>query len=180
MAGALSVIVWRMLRDEKQRADSRVAALTTLAAAAPEQAKRTEPIAPRRDLDLHIHDSAHVAPKPRSSEGGPGGLFVERHEASPWGQRAVVMTALALIGASTILFTLASSNRATDRPAARFAPAVPQASPVSAPVQAGLELVSLRDARDNGALTITGLVHNPPPGATSSSWRSKRRDSRPA
>ena len=32
MAAALSVIVWRMLRDEKQRSDARVAALAVLAA----------------------------------------------------------------------------------------------------------------------------------------------------
>jgi len=32
MAASLSVIVWRMLRDERHRSDARVVALTTMAA----------------------------------------------------------------------------------------------------------------------------------------------------
>ena len=180
MAGALSVMVWRMLRDEKQRADSRVAALVTLAAAdASERAA---------DLPIRTHDATApeplplVPPKPRSgeggklrsSEGGPvppklrsseGGLFVERHEESPWRRRGVVMAALALGVASAILFTLTAGDRTPARAASGREAAGPQQAAAAAPLQAGLELVSLRDTRVNGALTITGLVHNPRAGA---------------
>ena len=40
MAAALSVIVWRMLRDERQRSEARVAALAALAARAGVAASR--------------------------------------------------------------------------------------------------------------------------------------------
>ena len=177
MAGALSVIVWRMLRDEKQRADSRVAALVTLAAA-PEEAPRVESVSPKlrsseggpapvhRAADLPIREAAQRAPVSTTRHSHGGGMFAERHVESPWRQRAVVMAALALVAASTLLFTLAARNRTPERAAAGRAPAAAQTAQVAAPVQAGLELVSLRDAREKGALTITGLVHNPRNGTT--------------
>jgi hypothetical protein len=146
MAGALSVIVWRMLRDEKQRADSRIAALVTLSAERPVT----------RELHLPIRETPALREP----------LFVERREESPWRQRFVVMAALALIAASTILFTLAARDRTPQDAGARTAPAARQTATVAAPAQAGLELVSLRDTRQSGALTITGLVHNPRSGAT--------------
>jgi hypothetical protein len=160
MAGALSVIVWRMLRDEKQRADSRVAALVALAAA-PEETPRA--------ADLPIREAAHRTALPAATAAARhhgGAMFAERHEESPWRQRGVVMAALALVAASTLLFALAARNRTPEPAAARRTAAAAQTSPVAAPVQAGLELVSLRDARERGALTITGLVHNPRNGTT--------------
>lgn len=165
MAGALSVIVWRMLRDERQRSDARVASLAALAAAS---VSPVSPIARQSPpVDLPIRPAAvarHVAAAPA---GRVGDLFVEHvEEESPWRNRFVVMAALGLVIASATLFTLAAKGRVTPRPASHTLPtanAQPATSPAAA--QPGLELVSMRDARDAGALTITGMVRNPHTGA---------------
>jgi hypothetical protein len=186
MAGALSVIVWRLLRDERQRSDARVAALTTLAAS-PERAPRVEPAGPERaerverarverarpqvavhppvhrdrtalDLDLPIRPAPPMSRVVAETE-----MFVDRPNESPWRTRLVVIAALGLVIASVVLFSLAASARAAARARAlHSAPAAAaQNRPASAPTPAGLELTSLRDSRRAGELTITGLVRNP-------------------
>jgi len=154
MAAALSAIVWRMLRLERQRSNARVAALTVaaLGVANADRAVDDLPLAPGR-----------------SSEEGPDGsparrhlsdarMFAERERESPWGTRFAVMAALALGIASIVLFSLAA--RAPKARAAQSAPAsVSQAA--ATPNGAQLELLSLNDTRQRGALTITGLVQNP-------------------
>jgi hypothetical protein len=148
MAASLSVIVWRMLRDERQRSDARVAALTVKArpAAAPRPTR----------IDLPIREAAMPATLSSTA------LFAERETESPWGHRAAVMAGLGLVLASVVLFALAAGGRSRDTraqtPAATAASAQPSAG---TPAAAGLELLSLRDSREAGSLTITGLVHNP-------------------
>ena len=137
MAGALSIFVWRMLRDERQRADARVAALSGMAARTP---------AGGASVDLPIRQSAPVA---------MGSMFEERVVESPWGQRFAVMGALALVLASVILFALAAANRSATRVSA-----AENTSATALPARASLELVSLRDTRQQGSLSITGLVRN--------------------
>jgi len=163
MAGALSVIVWRMLRDERQRSDARVAALASLAAGSPTPSARQ----PSPPVDLPIRPAAAprrvASPQPQRV----GDLFVEHvEEESPWRNRFVVMAALGLVLASVVLFTLAAKGRVTPR---QVRPALPTASteqPAQPPAspQPGLELVSMRDARAAGTLTISGLVRNPRTG----------------
>ncbi len=137
MAAALSVIVWRMLRDERARSAARITALTTLAAAPATASEGTA------DLPL------------REAPPSVGAMFTEPEGASPWGNRLAVMAALGLVAASVVLFALAASGTKTS---ARGA--APAAARQSAPA-AGLELLSLRDVRDGDTLTITGLVQNP-------------------
>ncbi len=69
------------------------------------------------------------------------------------------MAALALALASVVLFGLAARNRAVAAASTASADAHPPAA---------LELLSLRDARDAGTLTITGLVRNPRTGSAQS------------
>ena len=90
-------------------------------------------------------------------------MFAEREVASPWGHRLAVMAGLGLVVASAILFSLTASGRTGARHlAAQGAAAAPTAHPAANPAAAaGLELLSLRDARQPGSLTITGLVQNP-------------------
>src|SRR3954469_22793561 len=87
MAAALSVIVWRMLRDERQRSDARVAVLAGMSA-------RNVP-APRQEntIDLPIRSSAPVSSAPVTMHA----MFEEREATSPWGHRAAVMAGLALV-----------------------------------------------------------------------------------
>jgi hypothetical protein len=159
MAASLSVIVWRMLRDERQRSEARVTALTRMAGG-------------HRHLDVHVNHvdqpltrrtghseratavelPLHDSPVVTSSN-----LFTEPPQASPWGYRLAVMAGLGLVVASAVLFALTATNR---KGSVSSAPAVNAAAPAAVPA-AGLELLSLRDAREGGSLTITGLVHNP-------------------
>ena len=181
MAAALSVIVWRMLRDERQRSEARVAALAGMAA--------RSGAAPRRHadpLDLPIRPTPPVVPaKPRtiaSSSSSPlvstpvnsaltgsasmstarvGSMFEEPVEASPWGHRFAVMAGLGLVIASVILFALAANDGGVSAKSTTNTHASAQAA-VGA---GGLELVSLRDTRKADSLTITGLVRNPAGGS---------------
>jgi len=169
MAAALSAIVWRMLRLERHRSNARVAALTAAV-------REARPRAPREDNDMTIHSAFAEAPthRPRLGEASVGAseafaapMFVEHERTSPWGARIAVMAALALAGASFVLFSLAaraqnSLHRAAPETAAADNAAAPRPG-VTAP-SSGLELMALRDARAGGSLTITGLVQNPRTG----------------
>ncbi len=106
-------------------------------------------VQPALDLPLHAAPAQPAAPT----------LFHAPERTSPWGARAVVMGGLALAAAAVMLFVLTARNTAATHSQLAAAPA---ASPAAAP---GLELLSLRDTRQNGTLTITGLVQNPRGGA---------------
>jgi hypothetical protein len=159
MAAALSAIVWRMLRLERQRSNARVAALTAAALGAATSApgrvghvSRTD----GADLTLTAGDGAAE----RGST--PSRMFVEPPRESPWGARFVVMTALALVVASAVLFSLAA--HASRARTARGGSAANASRPSASPAAAQLELMSLHDSRQAGSLTITGLVQNPRTG----------------
>ena len=144
MAGALSIIVWRMLRDERQRGDARVAALATLTA-------RTPTGSASADLSIR-QSSAPIA---------MGGLFEEHPAESPWGQRFAVMGALGLVLASVLFIALAATAKTSAR-----AGTVENNAAAAAPTRASLELISLRDSRQDSSLTITGLVRNVDPATS--------------
>jgi hypothetical protein len=155
MAAALSAIVWRMLRLERQRSNARVAALTGAALGA------AKPVAPTfktdaSDLPLTVADSG--------ADRGfrPSPLFVERPRESPWGTRFAVMVALALVVTSAVLFGLAA-HAPKDR-SARSTPSANVSQASATPSGTELELMSLHDTRRTGTLTITGLVQNPRTG----------------
>ena len=166
MAAALSVIVWRMLRDERQRSEARVAALAGMAAR-PAAGARRQP----DPLDLPIRSSAPARLDPPIepriehpiAAAPAGSLFVEPVETSPWGHRFAVMAGLGLVIASGVLFALAASDSGV---AAKSAASHAPAQLAAAAPAAGLELVSMRDSRTADTLTITGLVRNPQSGAT--------------
>lgn len=163
MAAALSVIVWRMLRDEKQRSEARIAALAVLAARpAPPPSPRLHAASPAITMPVKTPPAAPVKASsvPASS---PTALFEEHVEESPWKNRLAVMTGLGLVLASIILFALAANSSKSPAHAAASG-AVAKSGAAVAPA-AGLELISLRDSRKADALTITGLVRNPGQGA---------------
>jgi hypothetical protein len=150
MAASLSVIVWRMLRDERRRSEARVVALTAMAA-------RPSTSAPRElDADLSIRE----APVPTA------GMFAEREVSSPWSHRFAVMAGLGLVLASVVLFSLVANGRTARRaPAAVSGSAAATQTGVRPAAAIGLELLSLRDSRQPASLTITGLVQNPRSGS---------------
>src|SRR5215831_7090220 len=96
MAAALSAIVWRMLRLERQRSNARVAALTAVALG---EAARAEA------KPLSVENDLPSGPRAAEAHGlGEGAMFAGRDQTSPWGPRLVVMAAVALIVASIVLF----------------------------------------------------------------------------
>ena len=122
MALALSVVVWRLLKDERRRSNARVAALAELAAR-PDAAIRTRPIAkpvtsvdPRRRELRPAPDGFCRCAKPAHPVSTPiasAPLFAPPQRASPWHRRIAVMAALALLGASGVFLalTVKASNR---------------------------------------------------------------------
>jgi len=204
MAAALSVIVWRLLRDERRRSEARIAALTEASrlslqprggthtndvpvsrpglfkpevfkpvaskpavpvAAGPSERPRGEGLGlserPRVEVKRNAADDLplHTTGAPVSA----GALFVEPERTSPWGNRFAVMAGLALAGAAIVLFALTATGTRTAAPAKN---AVASATPSAAePAVAGLELLELRDARQDDALTISGMVQNPRDGS---------------
>jgi hypothetical protein len=87
-----------------------------------------------------------------------GALFAEPAQSSPWGNRMAVMAGLAMVGAAVVLVAMAAAKTRATAPAAAPPPAAAMAAP-------GLELLSLRDAKDTDTLTITGMVQNPRTGS---------------
>jgi hypothetical protein len=197
MAAALSVIVWRLLRDERRRSEARVAALTE--AARTIDGAIVAPVrhapAPKRDAvpvrdAIPTRDASGPSERPRVD--GPGlserprvegrrssaddlplhagstpvttsALFAEPDRSSPWGSRFAVMAGLAMVGATIVLVAMtAARTRATAPP--RSANAAPATQAPAEPAAPGLELMSLRDARQADTLTITGIVQNPRTG----------------
>jgi hypothetical protein len=154
MAAALSAIVWRMLRLERQRSNARVASLAAVA---------LRPDRPPRVVEdpVLVPQAAGVGPALDPDGMSAARMFVARERESPWRARFLVMTALALVIASAVLFSLAA--RAPKARVARGATAnVTQAA--GTPSGAELELMALHDSRQTGSLTITGLVQNPRTG----------------
>lgn len=164
MAAALSVIVWRMLRDERQRGEARVLALTQRAAQTPGRSPGVSTRASRPGT--RIEENAPVDLMLRGTAPAATAMFAEREAASPWGRRFVVMAALALVLTTAVLLTLTARGRSgTQRPAAADASAA-SGDLAATGATTGLELRSLRDTRDAASLKITGLVQNPRGGAS--------------
>ncbi len=171
MAASLSVIVWRMLRDERQRSEGRIVQLTMASGHHTERG----PLHPPLGFDgRKSDDRSPRSGTPTTSElvlrEGPTAntpnLFAEPQRSSPWGRRFAVIAGLALVVASAILFSLTANGQIGARRVTAPANAATAATqPGTAPATAGLELLSLRDARQPGSLTITGLVQNPRAGA---------------
>jgi hypothetical protein len=167
MAIGMAVIVAKLLRDDRERSDARVAALTAMAAG---PIAREEEIAPA--LRLHDteatrrtrHAAAAVQPvaevlgdlelRPaRPVAGSRSELFAARHDPSPWGTRLAVIGSLAAAVAVAIFAVTMAGRHSNAAPA-----------PVPLAAAAGnvpLELVALRHSRDARSLTISGLVQNP-------------------
>lgn len=125
MALSLSVVVWRVVRDDRRRSEARVHALTDLA----------------------------VRPDIRASSPAPALSLAPPPQPSAWGTRAAIVACLALVLTTVVLMMLTARTRAS-MPA-------PADNAAGATNPARLELLSLRDSREGGMLTIAGLVNNP-------------------
>ena len=139
LAIGMGLTLFKVLRDERQRSDARVAVLAAATA--------------RVDLPpgppVHGTAATEDVSTPVSTRGD---LFAAGDEPSAWPRRAAVAAAAA---ASVAL----AGYLMLPRP-----PAASPAAPTAA-AAAPLELISLRYTQDAKALTITGSVQNPRNGA---------------
>ena len=171
LAIGMAVLLARLLREDRERSDARVAALAEMAIG-PEALD--EPVAPVTfdagnyaaidlstagpemdpidDAGRHLHPS--LLRIDSSVSQANAGLFAPHDESSPWGRRVAVAGALAGILAAAVLVGTAGRAHRDDSPAAS---ATAQTKP--------LELLALHHARDGGSLTISGVVKNPAAGA---------------
>jgi hypothetical protein len=141
LAAGMAIVIVRLLREDRERSEARVAALTAMAEVS-EETPVYSPVETAGELELR--------PAPA---GAAAGLFAPHDNPSPWGRRFAVIGALAavLIAAGFV----ATSGRGTPNHASAHvaAPSDPGSMP--------LELLALRHSRDAQNLTISGTVHNP-------------------
>jgi len=191
MAAALSVIVWRLLRSERERSEARVAALTEAAfpssalpssalrapegkpASAPVPAVRpadsvpasTPRVATARPADVkpRVVRDAPAAPDDLLLHPGPAPATASALFAEPVRSSPWGNRFAVMAGLALVLSSvvLFAMMAAGPRAAAKGAAAAPEAAHPAV----GLELLSLRDSRAESSLTITGMVQNPRAGA---------------
>jgi hypothetical protein len=149
LAIGMAIVTWRVLQQERARADARVALLEEgLAADTPIETTAF-------DTDTFAADRLFVqADTAAGAAGGRSrGMFAI----------GVAMVAIALILAVWSVGRLLAPG-ADQRAVATAASA--SASAAAGQESAPLELVSLEQTRDGDAFTIRGVVRNPPAGAT--------------
>jgi hypothetical protein len=184
MAAAMSLVVLKLLREERRRSDARMAALVE-ATSAPDRrpaadaerravpvARRTAPVPKRqvaqsreshvaRDPSHVARDTSHVARDSRHSPDLPlrtmaptAELFVEPGRRASRGPQ-IALAAGAMAVLLGVGFTLLGANRGSA--------SVPPV-PATARDGAALELLTLRHTAVAGNLTVSGLVQNPRDG----------------
>lgn len=170
MTIALAVILVRLVRDERRRSDARVAVLREMAEAAVERqanegaqpsAVSYELSATRRSTDLPLPADLDLDYASNDTRSGAE-LFIRPEPSTAWPRRVAVVGILTLLVAAAGLAVRSRSAA----PAATTTVATGATTGSASGQQTGLlELLSLKQTQDNGALTITGLVQNPRDGA---------------
>ena len=167
MTIALALLLARLVRAERRRSDARVAMLRDLADdTARQQAERMNPAVDWDRGQLVTDDIDDFDPADSIGSRPSADLFVRPQARSAWPRRILVAATIALVaglGAFTLRTTSSSGvpgfvARGTQQTASTQTPGL-------------LELVSLKQTQDAGALTITGLVQNPRDGAVLSKVR---------
>jgi hypothetical protein len=183
IAGAMSLVVLRLLREDRRRSEARIAALLEAAGTGslqgPAVAARTTIEAPRKPAAYteagrpSVHGAAVTAGNRAPREGARSwstdlplragsptqDLFVEPEARRSWGPR-IALSAGALAVLLGVGFTLLGPAAPGE---SRAAAALPRDGAASAP--APLELLTLRHAAAPGSLTVSGVVQNPRGGA---------------
>lgn len=165
-AVAMGVVTWRLLRAERRRSAARVEALAELATRDEGEPRRpTEPRSigrpaataesdpldrPLQRTPLGLAPSA--PPEPRIGLNGAGGELFAAGDVKD-GQRRVLVFAAGIVLVAGVIAILLAFGQPSAGP-----------EPIAAGRSAPLELLSLRHARQDETLTISGLVLNPANG----------------
>jgi hypothetical protein len=172
IAAAMSLVVLKLLREDRRRSEARIAALleTTGARRAAHEAApyRNAPAAPRKAAPspgpggragLYAPPHSQKPARPRVGDlplRASADLFVEPQRPPSWGSHIVIAAAATavLFAAGFTLLGPADGPASVSRPGAA-------APPAAAP----LELLTLRHTAGASSLTVTGVVQNPRGGA---------------
>ena len=149
LAAGMAVVAYRVVREERQRSDARVAALSELAAGTIWERDMPDFLPEPEDLD----PAAEFSDVEESRAEPVGTLFAEPAAASPCGARTAIAGGVGVLVLAIGVAGTAWHSSGT-RPAQSAAPAAP------------LELVSLRHTQSGGTLTVSGRVQNPSGAAT--------------
>jgi hypothetical protein len=167
IAGALSVVIARLLREDRQRSDARVAALAMMAGAAepdsdpefgsepvPAWRDRAEPAAGRGFAEQGAAEPLSGWGSRSADADDAPALFAPPAPESPWARRFAVIGTLSAVFAA-VLLSATYGGRHTARG--------PEGSPAGVETSNGapLELLDLQHARESQRLTISGVVRNP-------------------
>jgi hypothetical protein len=143
LAAGMALVIVKLLGEDRERSEARVAALTAMAEVSAEA-----PV----DSRVEAPGEPELRPAPAGAGAGAG-LFAPHDNPSPWGRRFAVIGALAAVLVAVAFVATAGHGTPNDA-----------AAQVAAPVDPGnmpLELLALRHSRDAQNLTISGTVHNP-------------------
>lgn len=175
MTIVLAAILVRLIRFERRREAVRVDLLREMADEASDygEVDRSDVHFPAGDQrgfdrseidrpaveapDFRLRDTIDVAPARASAD-----LFAHSEQGSAWPRRAAVAAAIAVLIVAGV-FGLRRPSAPAGAPRSDVPMATTGASPPQTP--ALLELLSLKQTQEGGALTITGLVQNPRDGA---------------
>ena len=142
---ALAFLLIRVLREERQRSDARVALLQQLAgeqAVATGARPRPQLAAAQEHPDLDLN---------RFATERSGALFVTPATDSPWTSRLGIIGVMVLVlGCALAVAVFSGAQRVQDQP-----------SQAQAPAPRALELLSLSHQQERGALRVSGTVENP-------------------
>lgn len=176
MAIGMGFVVARLVREERQRSDARVAALIDMAAESPSgvqpsrlaSGSATEPRGeraarvsqatargPERAAHVVPLDELEIRPADGTFSGGSD-LFKARELPVVWRGRLVSACVMVLVAAG-LWFGVLSRGLPAPAPAAA-AVTNPGTAPGAAPL---LELLALDHTLQNGSISINGLVQNP-------------------
>jgi len=144
LAAVMTVVAWRIAREEKRRSDARVAALSS-----------------------EIHGSGDLPLNQRTEVATSGDLFAPatRPSSSPRAAAVVVGGAVLVVVAAFLWSSASQSSASSSSPVAKTRAtnaATKRAEPQTAAVP--LELTALTHERDADQLTVRGIVRNPPAG----------------
>lgn len=175
MTIVLAAILVRLIRFERRREAVRVDLLREMADEASDygEVDRSDVHFPAGDQrgfdrpeidrpaveapDFRLRDVVDVAPARASAD-----LFAHSEQGAAWPRRAAVAAAIAALIVAGV-FGLRRPSAPAGAPRSDVPTATTGASPPQTP--ALLELLSLKQTQEGGALTITGLVQNPRDGA---------------
>jgi hypothetical protein len=142
LAAVMTVVAWRIAREERRRSDARVAALSGDI---------------RSSGDLPLHERAPVATS--------ADLFAPAETSASSRMGPAILGAAALLVIAAFVWSSTSHSAASSSSAARTrAAAAPTRTADAQAAAVPLELTALTHERDADRLTVRGIVRNPPAG----------------